>query len=536
MNDSRDEMQSVFSAVVSGTLGVNEEAALAERLIEDAELRRAYLEHLELHGLLAWELGEIAKPRRAQPVAEATIEPNRMRIGGYAALAAAVLIAGAAVTFFVLSGDTDSPVDTDQPDAPVATLIETKGGTLSTPDGTVNEGGYYAAGDYALDGGTAQFVLTNRVTVNLSGKTRLRMHHNKSVYLAHGKAGFNVPTGAEGFTVHLPDRSRIVDLGTAFDVEVLEDGRTEIEVTTGAIEVYGHGDPDTPVRLERGTFAVLTNEGRVQFMPTVRGAIHLGNLFDDDKFASLADALASDAMAATADDYDLGVYTVAQGADAVQEVAPDVWIDFRPLGWGFAGFGSVANDAWTGKRGSNGEAITGIRTLHKPDPLSEQRIEQGIGMHADAVIVFDLEELRRAGRLQGHSMRLRIDRAGLNDDVFGGGAKVHTVVAVTDSSGKPTAYVNGQAAELNKDGNDVWHFVKRDYAPLVSNGRYASLDIPVPAGAHHIALVVTGGGNGVGLDHAVFSGARLEIVPPESPDPRESPDQENSPGKDRAKD
>lgn len=527
MNDSRDKLQEVFTALMCGTLDGSQEAALADRLIEDAELRRAYLDHLELHGLLAWELGDLAKPRRAQPVAEATIEPGRMRVGVYASLAAAVLIAAAVVTFYLLASDTDSADDNPGSGAPVATLIEATGGTLSTPDGTVNEGAEYAAGDYALDGGMAQFVLTNRVTVNLSGKTQLRMHHNKSVYLARGKAGFKVPAGEEGFTVHLPDRSRIVDLGTAFDVAVLDDGRTEIEVTTGAVEVYGHADPDTPVRLERGAFAVLTDDGRVKLMPTVRGAIHLGNLFDDDKFASLADALASDAMAATADDYDLGVYTIAQGADAVQEVAPDVWMDFRPLGWGFAGFGSIANDAWTGDRGSNGETITGIRTLGKSDAMGTERIEQGIGIHADAVIVFDLEELRRAGRLQGRALRLRIDRAGLNDDTIGRAGQVHTIVAVTGANGKPTAYLNGQPAKLRKDGNDIWQFATPQANPLVNNGRYASLDIPLTADARHVALVVTGGGDGVGLDHAVFSGARIEIEPTQ---------QENSPGKDRAKD
>lgn len=176
------------------------------------------------------------------------------------ASAAAVLLAVCGVAIYLLVFSAPGSPSTASPDSsPVATLIESIGGTLTTPTGFPAEGDEFPAGDYALDAGRAQFVLTNRVTVELRGETLLRMHNPANIYLARGHAEFKVPAGAEGFTVHLPDQSKIIDLGTAFEVDTDDAGRSRFRVTEGAVAWYAAPDADSvlvsagqTVRIEEG--------------------------------------------------------------------------------------------------------------------------------------------------------------------------------------------------------------------------------------------------------------------------------------------
>ena len=87
--------------------------------------------------------------------------------------------------------------------------------------------------------------------------------------------------------------------------------------------------------------------------------------------------------------------------------------------------GAITNDGW--------DSQGGIRTIGKSAPGNLPRTEQGIGMHANALITFDLDEIRRAGLIPADRvLKFKIDRAGLNDDVFGGSqASVHLAVIVT---------------------------------------------------------------------------------------------------------
>jgi hypothetical protein len=54
--------------------------------------------------------------------------------------------------------------------------------------------------------------------------------------LTAGKLEAYVPKKAHDFTVDLPDRSSVIDLGTAFGLEVGEAGRTKLRVTEGKVK------------------------------------------------------------------------------------------------------------------------------------------------------------------------------------------------------------------------------------------------------------------------------------------------------------
>lgn len=265
-------------------------------------------------------------------------------------------------------------------------------------------------------------------------------------------------------------------------------------------------------------FAFVKPEDRATVVP---GVIPLGNLFDDSPSTSLKSALSTDKFGATASDKSLGVDRVVQGWGKQTQIAPDLQFEFTQLGSDGSQHDGVINDGW--------DASGGIRTEGKSFPSNAGRTEQGIGMHANALITFDLDQLRRAGLLAvDQKFTFRTDRAGLNDDTFGGGGpSVHLAVIVSRPNSKKdvydgilAAYVNGQPVKVSENDR-VYYFAGEIPPALKADGKFATFDVDVPGDAKYLTLVSTGAGMGPGdntisSDHAVFSGARLEH--PHQPD------------------
>jgi mono/diheme cytochrome c family protein len=250
--------------------------------------------------------------------------------------------------------------------------------------------------------------------------------------------------------------------------------------------------------------------------PTLSVKIPLGNLFDDVAETSLGDAVDSDQFKAAADATDLGVDRVVQGWGTQTEIASGIKFDFQSLGSGTETHGLVMNDAW----GDNG----GIRTLGQKFDSNGPRTEAGIGMHSNALITFDLTEIRKAGNLTPtQAFLFRSDRAGLNDDVASAGGNIHLAVIVSRSTGAPhekvlAAYVNGAKVDVTFE-NDRFAVTGAVPSPLTSNGKFANFEVPLPPEAQFITLVSTAAGapgesNPISSDHAVFSEARLEFESP----------------------
>lgn len=245
------------------------------------------------------------------------------------------------------------------------------------------------------------------------------------------------------------------------------------------------------------------------------GILPLGNLFDDSASVSLDAALATDKFKATANADRLGVDRVAFGWGTETRIAPDVQFDFAKLGSSSHSYGAVINDAWFTQGG--------INTRGKRQG-SNKKAEQGIGMHANALVTFDLDEIRRAGLMPtDQKFVFKVDRAGINDDAFGSGASTHLAVIVSRPhhdkavmDGVLSAHVNGQKMEI--DFSDFTYYVAGALPDVIrADGRFVAFDILIPAEAKHLTLVACGAGepdeNPISSDHAVFSGVRLEMDP-----------------------
>ena len=248
------------------------------------------------------------------------------------------------------------------------------------------------------------------------------------------------------------------------------------------------------------------------------GVIPLGNLFDDAKGGSLNNAIASDTFKSVASADRCGVDRVVQGWGTSVEIAKDIRFLFDALGSDARQHGRVTNDAWS--------AEGGLSTRAKRCAANLKKAEQGIGMHANALITFDLHEIRHAGLIPAdRSLVFKVDRAGINDDVHGTQApSAHVAVIVTRPHTTEnvfdavlSAHVNGRPVKV--DENDKVYYIAGDVpAPLRADGNFVSFEIPIPPAARYLTLLATGAGQGsdansINSDHTVFSGARLEYKP-----------------------
>ncbi len=257
-------------------------------------------------------------------------------------------------------------------------------------------------------------------------------------------------------------------------------------------------------------FAFVAAEDRMVVEP---GVLPLGNLFDDKKGGLLTSALASDPFRSTATSASLGVDRVLHGWGGTAEIAAGVRFDFQSIGSDSRRHGDVTNDGWSSEGG--------IQTLGQRCSASLGRTEQGIGMHANALITFDVDEIRRSGLMPASQpMTFRVDRAGINDDSLGSGSSVHIAVVVSKPQSKPSefdsiiaAYLDGEPAEI-EENDAVYSFAGEMPPAIVPDGRFVSFEVSIPPEARSITIATTGAQiseteNTISSDHAVLSNARL---------------------------
>ncbi len=232
--------------------------------------------------------------------------------------------------------------------------------------------------------------------------------------------------------------------------------------------------------------------------------IPLGNLFDDANNMSLTAAIATDTFKATADASDLGVNKVLTGGSATRDLdqAGQVSFNLSNLGWQSNQYSDPVNDA-----NASPSNERPIRTTGSSNGLPTfQKIEDGVGLHANGLVTFDLNELRTAGGFAASQpFRFVADRVGMND--LGGGS-IRTAVIVSNAQGVLSGVVNGQSVAVTNTSG-TWSFSGTIPAAQTSSSGLVSLNIDLPSTARYLTLLVTGAGDGIGSDHGVFSGARL---------------------------
>lgn len=246
--------------------------------------------------------------------------------------------------------------------------------------------------------------------------------------------------------------------------------------------------------------------------------IYLGNLFDDSKSATLSEAMATDTYQAAGETIDLGVAAVQDGGLDMDVSLAEDGVRFNLANIGGGGprvLGLPGNDTY---RSTSAVAIrTTGEDFGREAPIPKH--EEGIGMCANELITFDLEEIREAGVLDSAPMVFRTDRAGINDredpkELSRQMAGVRTVAVVSTTDSVIAGYVNGELVPVVEHAGVYTFDVTngRAFGNLNYNGKFVSFDVPLPAEARFLTLATVMLGQ-EHHDHGVFSGARLELAP-----------------------
>lgn len=374
------------------------------------------------------------------------------------------------------------------------------------------------------DGG--HVVLEGPAIVEIVSPSACRLYEGKVVATADDASPFVVTT-----------RGGDVELASATTVIVAEPaGAARFQQLRGesSIAVPQSSGKSHQIRLPKGRLVVLGVDGGlseseavpemniVPRVPARRDAppfddsiVMLGNLFDDSTTATLTEAMHSDAFCAVAETTDLGIAAAFQtGLDIDVRLARNgPAFNFSNAGGSyFAGF-LATNDGW------REPSRLPIRTTGKQyvaEDVLETRIEQGIGMSANSLVTFDLGEIREAGQLENRAMKFVADRVGINDSIGKvpdvTKRSVNVAVVVSTETEPIAGYINGNPVKLARRG-DVYSFDGEETRLMKSlRYNYVAFDVPLPPNARYLTFASLAGAN-TNADHAVLSGARLELIP-----------------------
>lgn len=249
--------------------------------------------------------------------------------------------------------------------------------------------------------------------------------------------------------------------------------------------------------------------------------IYLGNLFDDSISSTLTSSLATDGFQAAAETIDLGVAAVRDGGLDVDFHLVDGGVQFnlQNVGGGAPRVrGLPSNDTY---RSTHATSISTKGTPILSQEENGEKQEEGIGMSANEMLTFDLDEIRSAGSLNGLPMRFVADRAGINDFHEQPNVRIseaRMVVIVSSETEVIATYLNGEEFEFEENASVHSFKLDPENLPgrLLRNGTFVKFDVPLPQHARFLTLA-TVMCSSEHDDHTVFSGARLEIVRDSSP-------------------
>ena len=146
--------------------------------------------------------------------------------------------------------------------APVAVLKRALDVVWENPATAPSTGQMLGGGWLRLRSGTAQVEFLSGAWLLVVGPAELRLDAPDAAFLQRGKASAHVPGVAHGFTLSSPEM-KVVDLGTAFGIDISPGRAPEVHVFDGAVSVTRAKDParllesGQALRLERDGFHAM---------------------------------------------------------------------------------------------------------------------------------------------------------------------------------------------------------------------------------------------------------------------------------------
>ncbi|MGB8852717.1 MAG: FecR domain-containing protein [Pirellulales bacterium] len=254
------ELERMLSALVDGTITADEQAVLDRLIATDPAVRAEYRDFMRMEHLLAWEIsyGSAAPVEPTDDSAATSPEPPApkhppaagrrglpwRRAGVWLLpLSLAAAVAGGIVLAAVAGLVAFQPV--------AATLTDADGARWNDNQARL-VGASLGPGPLHLTAGSAQITFRSGAVVTLESPAEFDILGSNKVFLRSGRLTPFVPPAAKGFTVVSPT-GEVIDFGTEFSVAVDPDGKTDVFVIHGEVDVKkGHGPVREPVRLTQG--------------------------------------------------------------------------------------------------------------------------------------------------------------------------------------------------------------------------------------------------------------------------------------------
>lgn len=243
-----DDLHRLLCGLVDGDLSEAERTRLEQLLADSAEARAEYREFMYLEALLAWDIAADEQRLRGVPEPphgrDAMPSRHHRRIAGWLLPLAISGLAAAVVGLVVMAAI--------PPSGPSVAVLTAEDQAVWQGDAKPIRGRALPSGSIGLSAGTAQITFPSGAVVAVHAGAEFELLGPNRIFLRAGRVTPYVPPSAKGFTVVSPG-GEVVDFGTEFTVGVDRDGRTDVFVIDGEVDVAGgHARDGQPLRLTQG--------------------------------------------------------------------------------------------------------------------------------------------------------------------------------------------------------------------------------------------------------------------------------------------
>lgn len=228
----RARLRGLFADYASGNIADAELQSLEAALREDADLRREFIEYMnvdsalgDLAALSDLEIAELdTVPEGCVATASAKRTPRQRRavVAFAGGIALALLVA---VSLWIAWPRVN----------PAANLVAGVDYVLKTGEHKAWDDTELPTGVYLLERGLVHLRFGSGVMVYLEAPARFDAVSERRIVLHHGRLSASVPPAGSGFTIETPE-AEVIDFGTEFSVDV-DGGASEVHVFDGLVRV-----------------------------------------------------------------------------------------------------------------------------------------------------------------------------------------------------------------------------------------------------------------------------------------------------------
>ena len=282
----RDQLKQLLIQQTDGKLDAESIARLGVLLRDDREAQQFYVEHCQMHAMLAWEHGVMpALFEESRSESADRTRPRKFQLRNLLAIAASVMLVfgvGWLMDLLPYERAQIARLPSDWESRPVvARVSKSHGARLSPGKGPVNlqPGDAVRTGEYRVAEGFVQLGFLKGAAIIIESPASFRIDGELSVALHEGRLSARVSDDARGFTIETPS-AEVVDFGTEFAVEVASDQSSEVHVFEGEVEVRPKL-PETRTQQEHRAVRLVANQA-TRFNSS--GSAPLGIDLDSDRF------------------------------------------------------------------------------------------------------------------------------------------------------------------------------------------------------------------------------------------------------------